>query len=319
MILGPTAGGKSELAVALSVGLEGAGGGCEPRPEVVSADSMQVYRGLEAGTAKPSAEQRSAVAHHLIDVADPREPFSVADWLAGAEAVLASLAGRRTRAILVGGTNLYMRAMLEGMFEGPPADTELRADLDARSSAELHRRLREVDPDAAARIHPNDRRRLTRAIEVHQVTGRPISELQGQWSDEDAGKKGYRHAPILIGLHWEREAINRRINERVRRMFHPEAGVESLPDEVRRLEAAGLLGVQAREALGYKQVLAWLDGRDGRLQSEADAMEATKIATRRFAKQQRTWMRRFRGVHWLDGTARDLCHLVQALATDEHR
>ena len=351
VILGPTAGGKSALAVALSQRLAAAG---EPTPEVISADSMQVYRGLDVGTAKPTARQRAAAVHHLIDVADPREPFTVADWLNRAEAVLTDLRRRGVRGIVVGGTNLYIKALLEGMFDGPPADPLFRVSLEGVEPAELHRRLRVSDPASADRIHPNDARRLTRALEVYHATGRPISDWQRQWED-DASSRTYRHDPILLGVQWETEHINRRINQRVREMFQPPSSPplpppppasayasppappptlphsipptssretndnliflrmwdqpaapagESLPDEVQRLEAAGMLGVQAREALGYKQVLAWMHRSDPRIRSVDDAMEQTKVATRRFAKQQRTWLRRFRGVHWISGEAR---------------
>lgn len=320
VVLGPTAGGKSELAVALARRFAPA--------EVLGADSMQVYRRLEAGTAKPTAAQRASVPHHLIDLAEPTERFTVADWLALAEPLLADLRGRGVRPIVVGGTNLYLKALLEGMFEGPEGDPALRARLAAETGTALHERLRRVDPAAADRIHPNDRKKLVRALEVFELTGRPISAWQREWSGSGGSGPGpratgnsdslsnpdprpeapdlrpYRHDPILLGLDWPVEAINRRINARVKRMFFPvvEEGPppESLPAEVRRLEAAGALGPQAREALGYKQVLAHLAG-GGTLD---EAMEATKVQTRQFAKRQRTWLKRFRGVHWLPAADR---------------
>jgi tRNA dimethylallyltransferase len=319
VIVGPTAGGKSELAVALAEWFHG---------EVLSADSMQVYRHLDAGTAKPAAELRARVPHHLIDIVEPTQRFTVADWLAQAEALIASLQARGVRPIVVGGTNLYLKAMLEGMFTPAPAearhdgsrddagacgiDPAFRASLAAVPGAELHQRLLTVDPSAAQRIHPNDRKKLTRALEVFHLTGRPISAWQTQWQPAACGAAepapAYRHDPILLGLDWPVEAINRRINARVRQMFFPAASAESLPDEVRRLDAAGLLGPQARQALGYKQVLEHLQG--GLTLDEA--VEKTKILTRRFAKGQRNWLRRYRGVVWLPAAEPDAPALAAA-------
>jgi len=297
VIVGPTAGGKSDFAVALAEALRARG---EPMAELINADSMQVYRGMEAGTAKPQAGLRARAVHHLIDAIEPTERFTVADWLERAEPLIESLRSRGVRPIVVGGTNLYLKALLEGMFEGPEIDATLRAELGKLTGSELHRRLAAVDPASAQRIHPNDIKKLVRAIEVFQLTGKPISAMQTQWVElegrETYATRAYKHDAMLIGLEWEVETINRRINARVKEMFFPtEAGVESLPDEVRRLEGAGLLGVQAREALGYKQVLDHLRGEC----SLDDAFEKTKILTRRFAKSQRTWLKRYRGVLWL--------------------
>jgi len=283
VILGPTAGGKSQLAVGLAERIGG---------EIINADSMQVYRHLNVGTAKPTARQRARAVHHLVDIVEPTESWTVHDWLAAAERAIADVQQRGLHPIVVGGTHLYLRALLEGMFEGPPADEAFRESLADTPSAELHDRLKRIDPDAATRIHPNDHRRIIRALEVHHQTGQTITALQQQWSESGGG---YRYDPILVGLDWPREAINRRINARVKAMFQPPEGGESLIEETRRLAEAGLLGQQAREALGTKQAL---DALAGRLTAE-QAMEKTKIETRRFAKQQRTWLKRFRGVHWL--------------------
>lgn len=288
VILGPTAGGKSELAVALAQRLPGGA-------EVIGADSMQVYRGMDAGTAKPHPELRAAVAHHLIDVVEPTQRFTVADWLALAEPIIDGLLAAGRWPIVVGGTNLYIKALLEGLFDAPEADPATRAALLQLTGRELHDRLAAVDAAAAARIHVNDTKKLVRALEVHELTGQPISAMQAQWRD---APDTYRRNPVLIGLDWPVDAINRRINARVKLMFFPAASgltCESLPDEVARLDAAGRLGTQAREALGYKQVLQAIAGQC----SMDDAFEQTKIQTRRFAKRQRTWLKRFRGVHWL--------------------
>ena len=303
VIVGPTAGGKSELAVDLAEKLRG---------EVLSADSMQVYRHMDAGTAKPAPELRARAAHHLIDIVEPTERFTLADWLARADELIERLQGRGLRPIVVGGTNLYLKALLEGMFtpdsdassQGGAADGGIdrafRESLAGLPSAELHDRLAAVDQPAAERIHPNDRKKLTRALEVFHLTGRPISAWQTQWQPAAPALPGpaYRHNPILIGLDWPVVAINQRINARVKQMFYPGAGkaqIESLPDEVRRLEAAGLLGPQACHALGYKQVLEHLHG----TLTLDEAFEKTKVLTRRFAKGQRHWLRRYRGVAWL--------------------
>jgi tRNA dimethylallyltransferase len=273
VILGPTAGGKTELAIALAQQLPGGG-------ECIGADSMQVYRGMDIGTAKPTAEQRTAVPHHLLDLVEPSdEDFSVDTWLRLAEEVIAAVRSRGRWPIVVGGTNLYIQALLGGMFEGPGPDPALRARLNAMDDSALRSRLESVDPVSAGRIHANDRKRTIRAIEVFEQTGRPLSGMQGQWNDQP------RDDVRIIGLDWPVEAINRRINARVKAMM--EAG---LLEEVRRLREEDRLGRQAREALGYRQLIDHLEGRC----TLEEAVEQIKIRTRRFAKQQRTWLRRFR-------------------------
>lgn len=317
VILGPTAGGKTDLAVSLAEQLNG---------EVIGADSMQVYRHLDAGTAKPSHALRAWVPHHLIDVVEPTDRFTVHDWRQQAEAAMADMQARGVRPIVVGGTNLYLKALLEGMFDGPGQDDAFRATLEAIDSAELHARMRAVDPEAGERIKPADRKRIIRALEVFHLSGKPISDWQQEWDQETGGAavepdqanaasppRRYRHDPILIGLRWPAEAINPRINLRVKAMFYPEKvdpeiarevciNGEDLITETRRLEAAKLLGEQAREALGTKQVLAYLSG----AWTEEDAFEKTKVLTRRFAKQQRTWLKRYLGVHWIDAVEMDV-------------
>ena len=328
VILGPTAGGKSDLAVELALKLRSSvvtdaeiPRRCAHDAEIISADSMQVYRHLNIGTAKPTPADRSRVKHHLIDVMDPTVRFTVYDWVQSAEAIVRDLLERGAWPIVVGGTNLYIKALLQGLFEGPEADEPFRQSLEGVPGVQLHQRLREVDPIAADRINPQDTKRLTRALEVFRLTGRPITGLQTQWEyssksplpadlptgEGDAAETGcYRFEPILIGLDWPAELINRRINQRVKAMFYPDQveaelaaqycrSAENLPQEVQRLTEGGLLGPQAREALGYKQISQHLEGQC----TLEEAFEATKIQTRRFAKQQRTWLRRFRGVHWL--------------------
>ena len=292
VILGPTAGGKSDVAVAVAEALGG---------QIIGADSMQVYRHLNAGTAKPTPAQRAAVPHHMIDHVEPTETWTVAQWLEAAESLIEQMHQQNRMPVVVGGTHLYMQALLVGLFDGPGIDPAFRQSLASDEPARLHHRLREVDPDAADRIHPNDRKRIVRALEVHHLSGRPISQWQQQWDPASGKQHPYRHHPILIGLRWSAEAINRRINARVKTMFHPPDSTEDLISETRRLEAAGLLGNQARQALGTKPALEHLAGR----LSADEAMEKVKIETRRFAKSQRTWLKRFRGVRWIEAEKMD--------------
>lgn len=301
VILGPTAGGKSDLAVALAEALPGGG-------EIIGADSMQVYRHMDAGTAKPPKELCNRVPHHMVNIVEPTERFTVADWLEQVEALIASLQSQGKTPIIVGGTNLYLKALLEGMFDGPGQDEAFRASIKDAKNSDLHTQLNQIDPEAAERISPNDRKRIVRALEVHHMTGETISSRQQQWQDEPNIE--YRHNPVMLGMHWPVEEINPRINLRVKAMFFPDQvppelaaaacpNGESLPAETKRLEDAGLLGEQAREALGYKQVLEHLAGE----MTLDESFERTKILTRRFAKQQRTWLRRFQNVSWLPAQA----------------
>lgn len=279
LIVGPTAGGKTALAVSLALALE--------RGEVISADAFMIYRGLDIGTAKPGPGERRGVPHHLIDIREPNEGYTVHEWLADARRAIEGVFARGGTPIVVGGTHLYAKALLDGLFEGPAPDPALRAQLEARGPQALREQLARVDPAAAQRIHPNDLRRTVRALEVFLQTGVPMSSHQQQWDTTP------RDDVVLIGLDWPVEALNRRINARVRGML--DAG---LLDEVRGLHAAGRLGAQTREALGYKQLLAHLEGRA----PLDNAIEQIKIQTRRFAKNQRTWLRRLRltpGSIWL--------------------
>jgi tRNA dimethylallyltransferase len=287
VVLGPTAGGKSDLAMELSRRFGG---------EIVSADSMQVYRGMDIGTAKPTAAERAEVPHHCLDLVDASEEgFTVARWLDCADDAVADIQRRGRVPIVVGGTNLYIRAFLEGLDEAPAADPAFRAELEAVPSAELHARLAASDPAAAARLHPNDRRRVTRALEIAHATGDRASDRRTAW--DEAGIAPRRSDLFTVILDWPVEPINRRINARVRRMF--ESGFD---DEVARLadelSACGGLCAQARAACGYEELLAIVgDGKRRPRERELDdAAEATKIRSRRLAKQQRTWLKRFRSL-----------------------
>ncbi len=281
-VVGCTGSGKGSLGRELARRTAG---------EIVSVDSMKVYRRMDIGTAKPSPEARREIPHHLIDVVEPSEEFSVARYVELAEQTIAAVHRRGKPIFVVGGTPLYIKGLSEGLFEGPGANVEIRARLhqtaEQEGQAALYQRLQRVDPDAATRIHPNDLRRIVRALEVYELTGQPISALQTQWDRERT-----RFDCVFIGLQRGREDQNHRTNERVRRMI--EAG---LVDEVRALlaESEPLSGT-ARRALGYAEIIEHLEGKV----SLADAVEMIKINTRQFAKAQRTWFKRFRGTDWID-------------------
>lgn len=282
LILGVTASGKGRLAFELARALDG---------EIISVDSMKVYRRMDIGTAKPPAEARRRARYHLIDVVEPSESFSVGLYLETALPVIEDIRRRGKTVIAVGGTALYIKALLYGLFEGPGSDEQIRAELRGRAEAEglavLHAELARLDPEAAGRISGNDGRRIIRALEVHRLTGRPISRFQRQF---EAALP--IHDWILMGLRREKELESRRINARVKKMI--EAG---LADEVKSLLAENEpLSRQARSAIGYAEIIEHLAGRMDR---EA-AVERIKINTRRFAKGQRTWFKTFRGVHWID-------------------
>jgi tRNA dimethylallyltransferase len=282
VLTGPTACGKSALALDLAARLGG---------EVVALDSMTVYRGMDVGTAKPSPADRARVPHHLIDVLDPWESLTVAWWLARAEAACAAIAGRGKRPIFVGGTPFYLKALLHGLFDGPPGDAALRAALEAEAArdgaAALHARLAAVDPKTAARLHPNDVRRVVRALEVHALTGEPISARQQTWdtptfADASAAAPPAVRIPAAV-LELPREVLYDRINRRVGAML-----AAGWLDEVRRLCALPQpLSREARQALGYRELLDWLD-RGGDWDETADLI---RTHTRQFAKRQLTWFR----------------------------
>ena len=279
MILGPTASGKSDLAMAVAAAIGG---------EILSVDSMQVYRAMDIGTAKPIAAERTAVVHHGLDLCDHTESFTVARFVEMAERTIADCEARRVPLILTGGTPLYYKSLFEGLFEGPPADEAVRQRLYAEPADVLHRRLMEVDPLTAARLHVNDSRRVVRALEVFELTGRPISDWQTDWGGDVP-----KHAAAWFGLAWEKEAINRRINARAKQMI--DAG---WLDETRTLLKAGEFSPTAGEATGYRQLSLHIAGKV----SLTDAVERIKIDTRQLARRQMKWFRRFGQVKWLDGT-----------------
>ena len=259
--------------------------------EIISVDSMKVFRRMDIGTAKPTREQRAQVPHHVIDVVEPSEDYSVAQYVLAAQQAIADIISRGKHVLCVGGTALYIKALSEGLFEGPSADPRVRARLHARAkelgTARLHDELRRVDPEAAERIHPHDLRRLVRALEVYELTGQQITALQTQWD-----RQRQVFDCTFLGLRWEKEEQNRRTNARVKGMLDL-----GLVDEVASLLAEDRpLSTTARQALGYAEIIAHLRGEV----SLEDAVENIKINTRKFTKAQRTWYKRFGQTRWMD-------------------
>jgi tRNA dimethylallyltransferase len=283
-VVGPTAAGKSELSLALARALDG---------EVINADSMQLYQGMDIGTAKLTTSERGGIPHHLLDIWPVTQTASVSEYQVLARAVIEDIQRRGQTPILVGGSGLYVRAAIDKL-QFPGTDPDLRATLEAELAevgpARLHARLASVDPAAAAAILPGNGRRIVRALEVVQLSGGPFTATLPQYESA--------FPTVQLGIHLPRPDLDRRIAVRVGRMWDL-----GLVDEVRRLAAAGLReGRTASRALGYAQVLAFLDGD----WPEEEAMAQTIQATRRFARRQESWFRRDPRVIWLDGTAAEL-------------
>ena len=282
LILGVTASGKGRLAFELAREMDG---------EIISIDSMKVYRGMDIGTAKAPKEAREKIKYHLIDVAEPSEAFSVGKFLDLAYEAIDQIKGRAKTIIGVGGTALYMKALLYGLFAGPEADEQIRKELQVRVKdeglEELYRELVQVDPAAAERINRNDQRRIIRALEVYKITGKSISSLQRQFDGEKP-----KHKWTMIGLRREKSIENNRINARVKKMI-----AAGLVEEVQSLLAEQRpLSKQARCAIGYSEIIDYPNGE----MSLEEATELMKKNSRRLAKNQRTWFKTFRNVDWLD-------------------
>jgi tRNA dimethylallyltransferase len=272
-LTGPTAVGKTAVSLALAERI-GA--------EIVSMDSMAIYRGMDIGTAKPTTKERRQVPHHLIDLVEPKEDFSLAQYVDAAHAVATEIRGRGNEVLFAGGTPLYLKGLLRGIFQGPPADWEFRhaiiADAETNAPDWLQTRLRAVDPAAAARLHSNDTRRLVRALEVFHLTGRPISELQKQFDRATPANE----CRVFV-LDRPKAELLARIDRRVDAMF-----AEGLVDEVRGLLAQPQpLSKTARQAVGYAETIDYLEGRH----DLATAIELVKTHSRQLAKRQATWFR----------------------------
>lgn len=287
ILAGPTAVGKTGAAIAICRAF-GA--------EVLGADSVQVYRGLDIGSAKPSADEQAQARHHLVDVADPGEDFDAARFMALAGQAIAKMQGRGKRVLVAGGTGLYLRALLYGLAPTPPVDPALRAglaaDWEAKGPQAMHARLAELDPASAQRLHPNDRQRVLRALEVCLSAGEPLSEIQGR---HGFAKPRYPH--LLIGLERPREELNQRIAERCHAMWD-----QGLLAETKGIIAAGTPPeAKALQSLGYRHALMVLSGQA----TPNQALELMIRDTRAYAKRQMTWFRGMKGINWLQADNRD--------------
>lgn len=298
-LMGPTAAGKTDLALELARVLP-----CD----LISVDSALVYRGMDIGTAKPERDVLDAFPHALIDIRDPAESYSAAEFRTDALAAMAESAARGRIPLLVGGTMLYYKALLEGLADMPSADPAIRAELEARAAAEgwevLHRELAVVDPESAARIHPNDPQRLTRALEVYRLSGMSMTEhrLRQAAGNPDAGTSGAGQLPYTVAqlaiAPAQRQVLHDRIAQRFRVMLE-----QGFVEEVQALRRRSDLhaGLPSIRAVGYRQVWEYLDGD----LSQDEMVERGIIATRQLAKRQFTWLRGWENVHWLDSLACD--------------
>ncbi|TVR11927.1 MAG: tRNA (adenosine(37)-N6)-dimethylallyltransferase MiaA [Planctomycetota bacterium] len=293
IVTGPTASGKSSLAVSLASHLNA---------EIINGDAMAVYQGMDIGTAKPSQHERAGVPHHLLDVIPTNDHCNVQRWLDLADAATRDIHQRGKVPIICGGSILSIKAYLEGLSAGPPRDEALRAQLEARlareGSAALFEELMAVDPEYAAQRHPNDHRRIIRALEVWHSSGKPYSAYH-----TTDGQRRANRSCLLLAIHWPREILYRRINARCKAMF-----AAGLVEEVRSLMPQ--LSDEAAQAVGYKEVLAYLRGET----SLDEAAERTRRASRRLAKHQLTWLKRFPEMHWLKGDDPELLQRASQLA-----
>ncbi|MBN2057959.1 MAG: tRNA (adenosine(37)-N6)-dimethylallyltransferase MiaA [Candidatus Saganbacteria bacterium] len=281
VILGPTAVGKSALAVKLAQELNG---------EIISADSMQVYRGMDIGTAKPSKEEQQGILHHLIDIKAPDEPWTVSDFVEQAHELIPEIASQGKKAIVAGGTGLYLWTLINGFsFPIAPADKEVRKKLEKLPAPALYFQLSTIDPIAAQKIHANDKKRIIRALEVFELTGKCISEFQ-QRRRKETGSSSADY--LLIGLNLEREKLYERIEQRIDQMI-----ARGLINEVKGLLSKGFSkDLPSFQALGYKEVVEFLEGRWNKEQM----IEELKKRTRNFARRQITWFKRVKNVKWFE-------------------
>ncbi len=288
--MGPTASGKTDLAIALREALGG---------ELISVDSALVYRGMDIGTAKPDAEVLRRAPHRLIDICDPAESYSAADFCSDARDAMAEITAGDRVPILVGGTMMYFNALVQGMATMPAADPEVRGRLEARLESEgaqaLHEELARVDAEAAERMHPNNRQRLIRALEVHELTGKPISAFwthAGQDPDQALADFPYRLTALALSP-GDRALLHERIRARFQSMLE-----RGFIEEVRALRARNDLSLElpSMRCVGYRQIWDYLEGKSG----YTEMAERGMAATRQLAKRQLTWLRRWKQAHWLD-------------------
>ena len=301
LLMGPTASGKSAVALDLAARLP---------VEIVSVDSAQVFRGMDIGTAKPSAADRAAVPHHLIDIIEPTESYSAARFRADALALLREITSRARIPLLVGGTMLYFKALREGLSVLPQADDAVRATIESEALARgwpaLHAELARVDPATASRLRPVDSQRIQRALEVHRVTGRPMSELLGR---RDAEPLPYRLVQIAL-LPSDRTTLHRRIEARFEAMLN-----KGLVEELRSLQKRYALrpGLPSMRCVGYRQAWEFLEGKI----TKAELHDRGIYATRQLAKRQLTWLRAMEGIVVVDCLAKDAPRQVHEIATRE--
>ncbi len=280
VICGPTALGKTSIAINLARTFNG---------EIVGADSMQIYRHMNIGTAKPTPDEQSRVFHHMIDIIDPDEPFDARQFAIMAHEKIMDLHARGVSPFVIGGTGLYIKALLHGLFEAMPADSDVRARLKQEAEIHgtdfLHKRLSQQDSATAKRIHPNDTYRILRALEVYELTGKMISELQNEHRFTD---KPFR--VVKIGLHMDREVIYDRINHRVDAMID-----SGLVDEVKRLLGMGYSAdLKSMQSIGYRHMVDFIEGHS----SWEEALRTLKRDTRRYAKRQLTWFKADSAIVW---------------------
>jgi tRNA dimethylallyltransferase len=282
VILGPTASGKSQLGIALALRFQG---------EIISCDALQVYRGMDIGTAKVTPEDKALVRHHMLDLREPGEDFSAGDYQKLARAALDEMRSRGARPFIIGGTGFYLKALIEGLFQGPGRSEELRARMrkiiSRRGSKTLHRALKNIDPHSADRIAENDSERIIRAYEVYLISGKSISSWQQEPRDS---LKGYRW--LKLGIDVPRPLLYERINRRVEEMFSI-----GLLEEVDSLLKSFPRTSQAFKAIGYSQTAEYLEGTF----TLAQAIDATQMESRRYAKRQLTWFRSDPDIVWLNG------------------
>ena len=282
MILGPTCVGKTQISLKLADILKG---------EIVSFDSRQVYKLMDIGTAKPTKEEREKIRHHLIDLVFPGEKFTAADYGKKARETIRQIIKRNKQPIAVGGSGLYLKAMIEGFFQGPKADEKIRKRLEREAQElggpHLFSRLKEVDPQAAKRIHPNDSVRIIRALEVYELTGKPISFWQREGSYEPSAMEF-----VKIGLNLERKELYQKINLRTEEMI-----AQGFLDEVKMLKKKGFTPkLKALKTVGYQELFDYLDGK----LDLQEAIEKIKVNTRHYAKRQLTWFGKDKEIIWLD-------------------
>jgi tRNA dimethylallyltransferase len=297
-LTGMTATGKTRIALALAQRLDA---------EIISLDSMAIYRGMDIGTAKPTVEQQAIVQHHLIDIVEPEAEFSVAEYISLAHEKIAEIRSRGKEVLFVGGTPLYLKVLVRGLFEGPPANWELRGEIEREvaevGSEALHARLEQIDPVAASAIHPRDKRRLIRAIEVYRSTGEPISHQQLQFDD---GRRA-EEVRVFVLRRSKPEQLSR-IDERVDEMLE-----RGLVEEVRRLTSDGRqLGRTAGQAVGYREAIQYLAG-----EMDGETMASRiKTRTRQFAKRQGVWFRSLSECRFVDIEGEvDAGQLAEAIAS----